>query len=177
MFVRGTGGWITCPWKYLEKVPAPFGELAWDHVSGRLAAQGQGNPTEMERAQAVDDLLRRAYHGPPDDTRAEAADEARTPRRGGRQLSARDRRVAARTRAAATSPPLAGAGAPAAHLATPERCRSLDGLLQVDPELGAARATRLRRLAVQASPPAMHDEMDKVGFLRGLGAASCRAGS
>src|SRR5260370_1307426 len=57
-----------------------------------------------------------------------------------------------------------------AHLATPGRCRSLDGLLQVDPELGAARATWLRRLAVQASPPAMHDEMDKVVFLRGLGA-------
>jgi len=49
-----------------------------------------------------------------------------------------------------------------AHLATPERCRSLDGLLQVDPELGAARATWLRRLAVQASPPAIHEEMDKV---------------
>ena len=57
-----------------------------------------------------------------------------------------------------------------AHLATPERCRSLDGLLQVDPELGAARATWLRHLAVQASPPAMHEEMDKVVFLRGLGA-------
>ena len=65
VFVRGPRGWITCPWKYLEKVPFPFGELAWDHVSGRLAAQGQGNPTELERALAVDDLLRRAYHGPP----------------------------------------------------------------------------------------------------------------
>jgi hypothetical protein len=53
-----------------------------------------------------------------------------------------------------------------AYLATPERCRSLDGLLQVDPELGAARATWLRRLAVQASRPAMHEEMDKVVFLR-----------
>jgi len=37
VFVRGPDGWITCQWKYLEKVPAPFGELAWDHVSGRLA--------------------------------------------------------------------------------------------------------------------------------------------
>jgi hypothetical protein len=108
VFVRGPDRWITCPWKYLEKVPAPFGELAWDHVSGRLAAQGQGNPTELERAQAVDDLLRRAYHGPPDDTREGTADETPTPRRGGRQLSARDRRVAARTRAAQT-----GAAAPA----------------------------------------------------------------
>ncbi len=113
VFVRGPGGWITCPWKYLEKVPAPFGELAWDHVSGQLAMQGQGNPTELERAQAVDDLLRRAYHGPPDDTGTKAADEAGTPRRGGRrQLSARDRRVAAGTRAAAAS--RAGSGTPAA---------------------------------------------------------------
>ena len=57
-----------------------------------------------------------------------------------------------------------------AHLATPERCRLLDGLLVVDAELGAARATWLRRSAVQASPPAMHDEMDKLVFLRALGA-------
>jgi putative transposase len=113
VFLRGPDGWITCPWKYLEKVPAPFGELAWDHVSGQLAAQGQGNPTELERALAVDDLLRRAYHGAPDDTGTVTADEASAPRRGGRrQLSARDRRVAARTRAAAAS--RAGAGTPPA---------------------------------------------------------------
>ena len=44
VFVRGPGGWITCPWKYLGKVPVPFGELAWDHVSGRLAEQGRATP-------------------------------------------------------------------------------------------------------------------------------------
>ena len=98
MFVRGPDGWITCPWKYLEKVPAPFGELAWDHVSGRLAEQGRGGASELERAQAVDDLLRRAYHGPPT-TRA-----ARGTARPRRRPSARDRRVAARTRAAASKP-------------------------------------------------------------------------
>jgi hypothetical protein len=95
VFVRGPGGWITCPWKYLGKVPFPFGELAWDHVSGRLAGQGRGDATELERAQAVDDLLRRAYHGPPDDPGTGAAGTARPRRR----PSARDRRVAARTRA------------------------------------------------------------------------------
>ena len=73
VFVRGPGGWITCPWKYLGSVPFPFGELAWDHVSGRLAGQGRGDATELERAQAVDDLLRRAYHGPPDDPGTEHA--------------------------------------------------------------------------------------------------------
>ena len=97
VFVRGPDGWITCRWKYLDKVSAPFGELAWDHVSGRLAALGQDRPTELERALAVDDLLRRAYHGPPD-----AGEEPQPPAPAGksrRRGSARDRRVAARTRA------------------------------------------------------------------------------
>ena len=94
VFVRGPDGWITCPWKYLDKVPAPFGELAWDHVSGQLAGEGRSGAGELERARAVDDLLRRAYHGPPGDPAADAADTA-----GARRLSARDRRVAARTRA------------------------------------------------------------------------------
>ena len=106
MFVRGLGGWIICPWKYLEKVPVPFGELAWDHVSGQLAGQGRGDMGELERAQAVDDLLRRAYHGPPDEP---AADAANTPRSRWR-LSARDRRVAARTRATTASRRAGGAG-------------------------------------------------------------------
>jgi len=95
VFVRGPGGWITCPWKYLGKVPFPFGELAWDHVSGRLAGQGRGDATELERAEAVDDLLRRAYHGPPDNPGTGAAGTA-----GARRPPARDQRVAARTRAA-----------------------------------------------------------------------------
>ncbi len=110
VFVRGRDGWITCPWKYLEKVPAPFGELAWDHVSGRLAAQGQDNPTELERALAVDNLLRRAYHGPPDDAaEPQAPGPARKSRRAGRQSSARERRVVARTRAGTAA--RAGTGA------------------------------------------------------------------
>ena len=95
VFVRGPDGWIACPWKYLEKVPAPFGELAWDHVSGQLAEQGHPALSELDRALAVDDLLRRAYHGPPD----EAAEPQAPARKSRRQSSARDRRVAARTRA------------------------------------------------------------------------------
>src|SRR5487761_213564 len=112
VFARGLDGWITCSWKYLDKVPAPFGELAWDHVSGRLAARGQDNPTELERALAVNDLLRRAYHGPPgadDEPQAPAAGKSRRP---GRQGTARDRRVAARTRAGTAA--RAGTGAPEA---------------------------------------------------------------
>ena len=80
VFVRGPDGWITCPWKYLEKVPAPFGELAWDHISGQLAEQGHPAPSELDRALAVDDLLSRAYHGPPGGTGPDAAGPA-SPRR------------------------------------------------------------------------------------------------
>ena len=103
VFVRGPDGWITCPWKYLEKVPAPFGELAWDHVSGQLAEQGHPAPSELDRALAVDDLLSRAYHGPPGGTGPDAAGPASPRRRAGRKLTARDRRVAARTRATTAS--------------------------------------------------------------------------
>ena len=67
-------------------------------MSGRLAEQGRGDASELERAKAVDELLRRAYHGPPG---VAAPDSA--PARAGRKLAARDRRVAARTRAATAS--------------------------------------------------------------------------
>jgi Mu transposase, C-terminal len=80
IFVRGPDGWITVFWKYLGRVPVPFGELAWDHARRRLASAG-----EEQIADAVAALLRRAHQGPPD---AKAARPSR-----------RDSRVAARTRA------------------------------------------------------------------------------
>jgi hypothetical protein len=58
--------------------------------------------------------------------------------------------------------------APVAGLCTPQRCRALDGLLEVDP--GVARASWLRRFAVQAAPSAIGEEIDKLVFLRELGA-------
>jgi hypothetical protein len=82
------GGWITVFWKHLSTSPAPFGELAWDHARQQLAAEGK-NPAEQEIAQAVDSLLQRAHEGPG------------KPGRPGRKPSSKDRRVAARTRAAA----------------------------------------------------------------------------
>jgi hypothetical protein len=119
VFVRGPGGWITCPWKYLDRVPVPFGDLAWDHVAGQLAGQGRGDAGELERAQAVDELLRRAYHGPPaPDPEAEQGPaggvmaRARSRPRGGKP-AARDLRVAARTRATSARD-TAGTGGPAA---------------------------------------------------------------
>ncbi|MGO9725712.1 MAG: Mu transposase C-terminal domain-containing protein [Streptosporangiaceae bacterium] len=82
------GGWITVFWKHLSTAPAPFGELAWDHARRQLAADGR-NPAEQEIAQAVESLLQRALQGPA------------KPGRPGRKPAAKDRRVAARTRATA----------------------------------------------------------------------------
>jgi hypothetical protein len=48
----------------------------------------------------------------------------------------------------------------------------LDGLLEADPDLGAARATWLRQSPVQASARAMNEEADKLEFLRQLGVES-----
>jgi hypothetical protein len=56
-----------------------------------------------------------------------------------------------------------------APLLTTKRCERLDGLLEVDAEIGRARATWLRHFPVAAAPSVMHDEMDKVVFLRELG--------
>ena len=111
VFVRGPDGWITCPGSTWRRSRHRSGN--WPGTTSRdcLAAQGQGNPTELERALAVNDLLRRAYHGPPDvEEEPQAPATARKPRRSGRQGSARDRRVAARTRAGTAARP--GTGTP-----------------------------------------------------------------
>jgi hypothetical protein len=89
IFVRGRDGWITVFWKHLDRVPAPFGELAWDHARRHLVTEDQ-SASEEEIADAVAALLRRAHNGPSDQGKP-----AKT--------SKRDRRVAART--AATTPP------------------------------------------------------------------------
>ncbi|MCW2901654.1 MAG: integrase [Streptosporangiaceae bacterium] len=86
-------GWIPVPWKHLGSVPQPFGDLAWDHAAADLRGKGNPAPTEEETAQAVAKLLVRANQGPVDQGDGPAA-----------QPSKRDRRVAARTRAAAESP-------------------------------------------------------------------------
>ncbi|WP_030061848.1 MULTISPECIES: Mu transposase C-terminal domain-containing protein [Streptomyces] len=79
-------GWVEATWKHLNRVPVPFGELAWDH-----ARQGLPEATETEIADAVAALLARAHAGP-----GQPAPPKRT---------ARDRRVAARTRATGPSTP------------------------------------------------------------------------
>jgi transposase InsO family protein len=86
--LRGPDGWITVFWKHLNRVPLPFGELAWDHAR-RSLGDGAG---EEEIAVAVAALLRRAASGPGEEDGKPAA-------------SKRDRRVAARTKAAAPREP------------------------------------------------------------------------
>jgi putative transposase len=81
--VRGPDGWITVFWKHLDRAPVPFGELAWDHARRSLGREA----TEEQIADAVAALLRRASAGPEDQEKP--------------KISKRDRRVAARTRAAA----------------------------------------------------------------------------
>jgi hypothetical protein len=70
-------------WKHLDRAPVPFGELAWDHARRSLGREA----TEEQIADAVAALLRRANHGPDGQEKS--------------GMSKRDRRVAARTRAAA----------------------------------------------------------------------------
>jgi putative transposase len=82
-------GWIPAPWKHLGSVPQPFGDLAWDHAAADLRGKGNPKPAEEEIAQAVAALLTRASQGP-------AGQDGPASR-----SSQRERRVAARTRAAA----------------------------------------------------------------------------
>ncbi|NEC22111.1 Mu transposase C-terminal domain-containing protein [Streptomyces parvus] len=92
---RGSGEWVQATWKYLNRAPVPFGDLAWDHISHQLP-----KATEEELAEAVAALLTRAHAGPARPT-AKKNRKAATAKK--------DRRVAARTKAtaptAATTPP------------------------------------------------------------------------
>ncbi|MEV5783744.1 Mu transposase C-terminal domain-containing protein [Streptomyces sp. NPDC048448] len=86
----GDNAWVQATWKHLNRAPVPFGDLAWDHVSHQLPGA-----TETEIADTVADLLTRAHAGP------QPAEGPAKPAR----TSKRDRRVAARTKAAGPSVP------------------------------------------------------------------------
>lgn len=88
IYVRGPEGWITVFWRHLDRVPVPFGDLAWDHA--RRNAGEPGRPaTEEQIADAVAALLQRAHAGPGQKAPA---------------MSKRERRVAARTRTTTPRP-------------------------------------------------------------------------
>ncbi len=93
IFVRGPDGWLTVFWKHLNRVPVPFGELAWDHARRHLLDDGQA-AGEEQIADAVAGLLRCAHQGP---GQARGTTASRP--------SQRDLRVAARTRAVQPVPP------------------------------------------------------------------------
>ncbi|MFC9636459.1 DUF4158 domain-containing protein [Streptomyces mirabilis] len=57
-----------------------------------------------------------------------------------------------------------------AHLLTAERVRGLDGLLVIEPELRSSRLNWLVTGPVQASPSSVKGEVEKLKFLRDLGA-------
>jgi putative transposase len=57
------GGWITVFWRHLRSVPAPFGEMAWDHARKNLRDEGR-KATEREIAEAAAALLDTASRGP-----------------------------------------------------------------------------------------------------------------
>jgi putative transposase len=110
------GGWIMCYWRYLRRVPVPFGELAWNHARQELADLG-GQPPETAIADAVAALLDRASHGPvpAGDTQLKSSKKAPSKRR----------RVVARTRATAPAlPEPAVAGLRDAGLAVRHRHRA-----------------------------------------------------
>ncbi|MEI6624549.1 MAG: DUF4158 domain-containing protein, partial [Actinomycetes bacterium] len=56
------------------------------------------------------------------------------------------------------------------HLLTPQRITDLDGLLSVDDELGSTRLSWLGNGATQPSPDAIKTEIDKLRYLRRIGA-------
>lgn len=57
-----------------------------------------------------------------------------------------------------------------AHEFTPERCLGLDALLVTDPSLGVSRLRWLSTGPVEASAQAVKAEVEKLGFLLGMGA-------
>jgi len=96
---QGKSAWIMASWRHLSTAPAPFAEAAWRHAREIVARRGTDPGTETEIAQAVASILQRAATGPDD----EAADTSRATRTTFRESAAarrKDRKKAARARAA-----------------------------------------------------------------------------
>ncbi|MFI0797033.1 Mu transposase C-terminal domain-containing protein [Micromonospora rubida] len=100
------GGWIRAGWTHLPMVAAPFADFTWRHARQQTISEPAGEPDETTIARVLADLLHRAGEGPA--PQAPAGED--------------DRRVAARTRAAATShrPRVAPEPAPETDIDEPE---------------------------------------------------------
>ncbi|MEH0975273.1 Mu transposase C-terminal domain-containing protein [Micromonospora sp. CPCC 205546] len=81
------GGWIRAGWTHLPMVAAPFADFTWRHARQQATSEPAGEADETTTARVLADLLRRAGEGPPPH-----APPGET-----------DRRVAAKTRAAAAT--------------------------------------------------------------------------
>ena len=96
--------WVMVPWRHLSTAPAPFAEAAWRHAQQIVARRGTDPGTETEIAQAVASILQRAATGPDDLPEGRAADASQAPRKTSRTSAGarrKDRKKAARARAAA----------------------------------------------------------------------------
>lgn len=118
------GGFIPATWTRLPMVTAPFADYTWRHARASTPATGWGEDKEAATARALADLLDLAQRGP-----AHA------------QGAARDRQVAARTRAAAAShrPPVPVASAVVSEQACEQEDDSVAPFELFDPYREAAR--------------------------------------
>jgi hypothetical protein len=94
IWVRLPDGFVEVPWIHTTQVSMPFTDFTWQHIRKTVRRRtGDRDAHELELAQALDDLLRRAHGG---------------------KATRRERSVAARANAAASM--AAGPPAPAARL-------------------------------------------------------------
>ncbi|WP_397517774.1 Mu transposase C-terminal domain-containing protein [Rhodococcus oxybenzonivorans] len=125
------GGFLLAYWRHLHATPQPFGDAAWEHARRIVTERGETTPSETTIKAAVDDLLDRAGPTPP----TRSSSERRT-------KTAKDRRVAARTRAAGGAPtPIPDTSPPAATMFAPEDDEDLTDVVPL-PVFDAAKESR-----------------------------------
>ena len=125
------GGFILAYWRQLHAMPQPFGDAAWEHARKIVAERGEATPSEDTIKAAVDDLLDRAGPTPPPH-----------PRKKRRTKTAKDRRVAARTRAATAAPiPMSQDPPPAATMFAPEDAEDVADIIPL-PVFDAEKESR-----------------------------------
>ncbi|WP_250003611.1 Mu transposase C-terminal domain-containing protein [Actinoplanes sp. M2I2] len=88
---HGTG-WFTLDWTHRAMVNAPLADFTWRHARRKAATMDSTEPLETRTARVLNDLLRRAGQGPPDQ-----------PPSPGTALTPDERRVVGRTRAGAAA--------------------------------------------------------------------------
>jgi len=129
----GSTAWIMAPWRHLSTAPAPFAEAAWRHAREIVARRGTDPGAETEIAQTVAGILRRAATGPDDTPEDQPGDAFRPGEKTSRESAAarrKDRKKAARARAATPDRRAAPAGLRPDH--EPEPSASTPDAAQAD---------------------------------------------